>query len=251
MKGATPRRPKPANPVASSTSVKSTPRPAPASSESASIYLPTARAFTAWLETNHGTAPGGLWLAIAKKGSEPALAAAAAAAAEGGDGKEHESSALTYPLAVDVALCHGWIDGQRRGHAGQPDSFFEQRFTPRRKGSLWSARNVGRIEALTAAGKMHPTGLREVEAAKADGRWERAYAGSKEMVVAKDLEAALGLNGKGKGVGVGDKGRKFWDGLNRSQRYSFCWRVETAKTPEGRRRMIERVVQMVKEGRTF
>lgn len=234
--------PKPATATkAAGSSQDARPTTASAQTESLCIYLPTASAFTDWLASNYATAPAGIWLSIAKKGS----AAAAAIAPPG--------QPLTYQEAVDVALCYGWIDGQRRPHAGgDVENFFEQRFTPRRKRSLWSAKNVARVEELVAEGRMHEAGLREVEAAKADGRWDKAYAGSKEMVVADDLRAALGLDGDAKGGGgVGEAGRKFWETLSRTERYSFCWRVETARTPEGRRRMIERVVQMVKEGRTW
>ena len=158
----------------------------------------------------------GLWLKIAKKGSGIA--------------------SVNYAQALDVALCHGWIDGQKRGFDEQ---FFLQRFTPRRPRSLWSKINIGKVEGLIASGRMQPSGLREVEAAKSDGRWKAAYHGSGSMEVPVEFAAALAKN---------RKARAFFDTLGKSSRYSFCWRVQTAKKPETRIARAEKFVAMLAKG---
>ena len=122
-------------------------------------------AFEAWLCAN--ATSKGLWLKIAKKDSGIAT--------------------VTYAGALDVALCHGWIDGQKRGF---DDAYFLQRFTPRRPKGLWSKINIGHAERLIAAGRMRAGGLREIEAAKADGRWEAAYDGARNMETPPELAAA-------------------------------------------------------------
>jgi uncharacterized protein YdeI (YjbR/CyaY-like superfamily) len=189
------------------------------------LTFPSPAAFDAWLAAHHATSPG-IWLALAKKAAG--------------------LRSITYDEAVGCALCHGWIDGQRRRHAARPDAYFVQRFTPRRRGSLWAARNVERVAALVAAGRMREAGMREVDAAKADGRWEGAYAPPSRMGVPADWEAALdGCEGEGKGV------RAFWDGLNKTQRYSVLWRIETAKKASTRERRISEMIQMLREERTF
>lgn len=174
----------------------------------------TSAAFEAWLATHAGDR--GAWLRIAKKG-----------AAE---------KTVTYAEAIDVALCHGWIDGQRRGDDA---SFFLQRFTPRKPGSVWSKINVGHVERLTAAGRMRPGGQREIDAAKADGRWDAAYAGSATMQVPEDLAAALAAN---------RKAAAFFETIDRTNRYAFCWRVHTAKKPETRAARVEKFVAMLARG---
>jgi len=167
-----------------------------------------------WLTTNAGGK--GIWLQIAKKDSGIA--------------------SVNYAQALEVALCHGWIDGQKRGH---DERFFLQRFTPRRPRSLWSKINIGHVERLIAAGRMQSGGLREVEAAKADGRWEAAYRSFSDMEVPTELAAALKKN---------KKARAFFDQLDRTNRYAFCWRVHTAKKPETRRARAEKFVEMLAKG---
>lgn len=138
-----------------------------------------------------------------------------------------------------MALCCGWIDGQRRS---LDDGYFLQRFTPRRKASLWSKRNVGKVAVLTAAGKMLAEGLAQVEAAKADGRWERAYSGASNVVVPDDFRAAL------------DKvpgAKKVFDGLNKGDKFPFLYRLETAKKPEMRQRKMAEFLQMLARGETL
>ncbi|MET1162077.1 MAG: YdeI/OmpD-associated family protein [Pseudoxanthomonas sp.] len=172
------------------------------------------QAWEKWLSANAGGK--GIWLQIAKKGAGVA--------------------SVNYAEALEVALCHGWIDGQKRGH---DDCFFLQRFTPRRPRSLWSKINIGHAERLIAAGRMRPAGLREVEAAKADGRWEVAYGSFSDMEVPEELAAALRKNRKAKA---------FFDKLDRTNRYSFCWRVHTAKKPETRIARADKFVEMMAKG---
>jgi uncharacterized protein YdeI (YjbR/CyaY-like superfamily) len=174
----------------------------------------TAAAWEKWLAAHRDDR--GAWLKIAKKGAGIAT--------------------VTYAQALDVALCHGWIDGQKRGC---DDACFLQRFTPRRPKSLWSKINIGHVERLAAAGRMQAAGLREVEAAKADGRWQAAYAGAAEMTVPEELAAALADN---------HKARAFFDTLDKTNRYAVCWRVRTAKKPETRAARVEKLVAMLARG---
>lgn len=155
----------------------------------------------------------GLWLKIAKKGAGV--------------------PSVNYAEALDVALCHGWIDGQKRSF---DDRFFLQRFTPRRPKGLWSKINIGHVERLIAAGRMRDGGLREVEAAKADGRWDAAYDGARAMEVPPELAAALAKNRKAKA---------FFETLNSTNRYAVCWRVQTAKKPETKAKRVEALVAML------
>ena len=167
-----------------------------------------------WLSDHSGSK--GLWLKIAKKDSGIV--------------------SVNYAEALEVALCHGWIDGQKRGHDEQ---FFLQRFTPRRPRSLWSKINIGKVDALIASGPMQPPGLREVQVAKSDGRWDAAYHGASSMEVPEELAAALAKNRKAKA---------FFDALDKTSRYSFCWRVHTAKKPETRIARVQKFVAMLAKG---
>ncbi len=178
------------------------------------IHFEDAIAWERWLEANGDAA--GLWLKIAKKGSGIA--------------------SVNYAEALDVALCHGWIDGQKKGLDGQ---FFLQRFTPRRPRSLWSKINIGHVDRLVAAGRMRPAGLREVEAARADGRWDAAYASGSSMEVPEELARALAKN---------RKAAVFFDTLDRTNRYAFCWRVQTAKKQETREARARQFVAVLAKG---
>ena len=171
-----------------------------------------------WLEANHEVAPG-VWLQIAKKASG--------------------IPSVTYSEALDVALCYGWIDGQK---AGYDDDYFLQRFTPRRARSKWSKINVDRVGELVKAGRMRPAGTTQVEAAKSDGRWEAAYGGSATITVPDDLQAALDAN---------PAARDFFATINRTNRYAVLYRVHDAKRPETRAKRIATIVQMLAEGRTY
>ena len=134
--------------------------------DSSPTLFKSAKAFETWLKKNHATSDG-LWLKIAKRGvNEPSV---------------------TYPEAVEIALCWGWIDGQKKG---LDDQHFLQRFTPRRARSIWSKINVDKVAALIEAGRMQAPGYAQIEAAKADGRWAQAYDGARTSAVPEDLLAA-------------------------------------------------------------
>jgi uncharacterized protein YdeI (YjbR/CyaY-like superfamily) len=178
------------------------------------IAFDDAAAWERWLVA-HADAKG-LWLKIAKKGAGVAT--------------------VSYAEALDVALCHGWIDGQKRSF---DERFFLQRFTPRRAKSLWSKINIGHVERLIAAGRMRDGGLREIEAAKADGRWDAAYDGARNMTVPPELAEALAKNRKAKA---------FFETLNGTNRYAVCWRVQTAKKPETKAKRVEALVAMLARG---
>jgi uncharacterized protein YdeI (YjbR/CyaY-like superfamily) len=176
----------------------------------------TRAAFEKWLGKNHAK-EAGVWVRFAKKGS-------------GVD-------SLTYAEAVEVALAHGWIDGQARPHE---EPFWLQKFTPRRARSKWSRINRERAERLIQSGAMKPAGLKEVEAAKADGRWEAAYPGQKAAEVPADLAAALRRNKAAKA---------FFETLDSRNRFAIIYRVADAKKPETRARRIEQFVAMLAEGK--
>ncbi|OLN85388.1 hypothetical protein CCHL11_07989 [Colletotrichum chlorophyti] len=194
---------------------------APAASLSGTIPIilfETQSAWESWLESHHNE-PAGLWLQIGKKNAD--------------------TPTVSYDEALDVALCFGWIDGQRKSHSEQ---HFIQRFTPRRKNSLWSKRNVDKVAALVAAERMRAPGQAEVDAAKADGRWERAYSSASVMEIPLDFLSALEGN---------KEARTFFDALNKSQRYPFLWRIETTKRLETRKRKIAQFVELLAEHKTL
>lgn len=168
-----------------------------------------------WLAGQPPAAPG-IWLKIAKKASGIAT--------------------VTYSQALDVALCHGWIDGQKGSY---DEDYFLQRFTARRPRSRWSKINCDRVTALSAAGRMAPAGERQVELAKADGRWDAAYDGQRSATVPADLAAALAGN---------DAARSFFDSLDSTNRYAILYRVGAATRPATRTARIERLVAMPAEG---
>ncbi|WP_299342115.1 YdeI/OmpD-associated family protein [uncultured Pseudoxanthomonas sp.] len=180
-------------------------------------HFADAAAWERWLE-GYAASSAGVWLKIAKKGTG--------------------IPSVTYAEALDVALCHGWIDGQKKGFDAQ---FFLQRFTPRRARSIWSKINVAKIEALTAAGRMRPAGQREVDAARADGRWDAAYDGAKSMEVPPELAKALALARH-------RKAKAFFDTLDRTNRYAVCWRVQTAVKAETKQARVEKLVAMLARG---
>jgi len=174
-------------------------------------------ALEAWLEGEHLTAPG-LYVQIAKKGSG--------------------IPSVDWEQLVEVLLCFGWIDGRANR---LDDSFYLQRITPRRPRSVWSLKNVATVERLTAQGRMRPAGLAAVEAAKGDGRWERAYAGPATITVPEDLSAALDAV---------PAARAAFDGLTGQDRYSVLHRVHTATTEQTRAKRIAAVVEGLSAGAT-
>jgi uncharacterized protein YdeI (YjbR/CyaY-like superfamily) len=173
--------------------------------------------FATWLADNHETS--GLWIRIAKKATGIATV-------------DHDG-------ALAIALRYGWIDGTAQR---VDDEYYVQKFTPRTKRSRWSKINRASAERLIAAGEMHPAGLREVEAARADGRWEAAYAGPATSTVPDDLRRALDAN---------PKAAAFFTTLTSQNRYAILFRVEEAKRPETRARRIEKFVAMLERGETL
>jgi uncharacterized protein YdeI (YjbR/CyaY-like superfamily) len=176
----------------------------------------TRDAWETWLAEQHASSRG-LWLKLAKKSS----------------GFETVSRAD----ALEVALCYGWIDGQA-------DSFDEhhwlQRFTPRTPRSKWSRINREKAMRLIESGEMKPAGLREIERAKADGRWEAAYEPASTATIPDDLERALAEN---------DRAREFFAGLDSRNRYAIIYRIQDAKKPETRSRRIATYVAMLNDGK--
>lgn len=171
-------------------------------------------AWEAWLEEHH-VASEGLWLKISKKSS----------------GIE----SVSYAEALEATLCYGWIDGQRDSFDGE---YFLQRFTPRRPRSKWSKVNVGKVTKLIEEGRMMPAGLREVERAKADGRWEAAYESQSTATVPEDLQRKLDEN---------PEAAAFFATLKSANRYAILYRIQDAKRPETRARRIEKVVVLLNE----
>lgn len=173
------------------------------------VFFPDAAAFEAWLD-DHGDAQEGVWLKIAKKSSGIA--------------------SLTDDEAVDVGLCYGWISGQRRS---LDDTYYVQKYVPRRSRSRWSQVNVRKVEALTAAGRMRPSGLAEVEAAKADGRWDAAYVSQKEATVPPDLADALAASPAAAGS---------FAALGKTEQYAVILDLVTARTPETRAAHLRKAI---------
>jgi uncharacterized protein YdeI (YjbR/CyaY-like superfamily) len=173
------------------------------------------RELEAWLEENSDSSAG-VWLKIAKKGAE--------------------EPSVTYAEALELALCFGWIDSQKRGF---DDQHFLQRFTPRRPRGRWSKINREKAEALIADGRMRPAGLAEVEAARADGRWEAAYAGQRTAAVPPDLQRELDAN---------PTAAKFFASLDSANRYAILYRLQEAKKPETRERRLKKFLAMLERG---
>ena len=182
------------------------------------VEFPSRDAWSAWLD-EHESDAAGVWLKLERKGTSPAP--------------------LTHPEALEVAIAHGWIDGTRRR---LDERCYIQRFTPRRPRSKWSQINRAKAEELIERGEMTAAGLAEVERARADGRWDAAYAGQRAMTVPDDLEAALAAN---------PAAAAFFDQLDSRNRYSILYRIDDAKKPETRTRRIETFVAMLNEGRTI
>ncbi len=186
--------------------------------EAIELTVPDRAAWRAWLVEHHdGSAR--VWLTLAKKGTT-------------------EPTSLRYDDALEEALCFGWIDGlTQRVDAAT----YRQRFTPRRARSTWSQRNVGRVERLTADGRMHPAGIAEVERAKADGRWQSAYSGQADLDVPDELAAALAAE---------PRAQAMFDILTKQNRYAVLYRIGDAKRAETRARRIAQFVAMLARGET-
>lgn len=172
-------------------------------------------AFRAWLADNASKAPG-IWLKVYKKDSGV--------------------TSINYSEALDEALCYGWIDGQVKKY---DELAYLQKFTPRRAKSMWSKRNIENVERLTKAGLMTEAGLREVEAAKADGRWAQAYDKPSDMQVPEFFLTMLSQH---------PKANAFYETLNRANTYAIAWRLQTAKTEETRLKRAEKLIAMLVAG---
>jgi uncharacterized protein YdeI (YjbR/CyaY-like superfamily) len=171
-------------------------------------------AWAVWLEENHASSSG-LWLRLAKKAAD--------------------LESLSYAEALEVALCYGWIDGQKKSY---DESSWLQKFTPRRARSIWSKINREKAEALIASGRMKAAGREAVESAKQDGRWEAAYDSPSNATVPDDFQAELDKNAEAKA---------FFATLNSTNRYAILIRIQTAKKAETRARRIEQFISMLEK----
>ncbi|GBL44532.1 putative periplasmic membrane protein [Sulfuriferula multivorans] len=161
---------------------------------------------------NHSTSPG-VWLQIAKKGAA--------------------IPSVSYDEAIEIALCFGWIDGKKQTHDEQ---FWLQKFTRRSAKSVWSKINKEKALALIKAGNMKPAGLKQIESAKTDGRWDAAYDSASKATVPSDFQSALDANARARG---------FFEALDSRNRYAVLFRIQTVKKAETRARRIAQFVQML------
>ena len=170
------------------------------------------RAWETWLAKNHARSPG-VWLRLARKASGLA--------------------SVTYAEALEIALCYGWIDGQKKPESA---TAWLQRFVPRTERSIWSRINREKAKALIEAGRMTPAGLAAIERAKANGRWETAYDSHRSATVPSDLQAELDRN---------PRAAEFFATLDSANRYAVLFRIQTARKPETRQRRIHQFVAML------
>lgn len=182
------------------------------------IEFETAEAFETWLLENHDNS-NGLWLKIFKKNS----------------GKK----TISYAEALDVALCYGWIDGQKQAHDEQA---WLQKFCPRRAKSIWSKINIGHVERLINERRMRPAGLQAVERAKADGSWEKSYDSPTQMTIPEDFLKELSKN---------KKAEAFFMGLNKTNLFAIGFRLQTAKKQETREKRMKEIIEMLAKGEKF
>jgi uncharacterized protein YdeI (YjbR/CyaY-like superfamily) len=182
------------------------------------LAFETPRQWEAWLAKNHERSSG-VWLRIYKKGSG--------------------QPSVTYAEALDAALCYGWIDSLKRSLDG---ASWVQRFGPRRARSPWSRINTGHAERLIKAGRMKAAGLKEIEAAREDGRWQRAYDSPRASAVPADFLEALARDKKAKA---------FFDGLNKANLFAITYRLQTAKKPETREKRMKAILAMLARGEKF
>ncbi len=181
--------------------------------EAAVIAFRDAAAFEAWLDA-HVDLRAGVWLKLAKKGSGV--------------------SSLTAEEAVDLGLCYGWISGQRKPY---DETYYLQKYVPRRPGSRWSQVNVAKVEELLAAGRMRPPGLAEVASAKADGRWAAAYQSQRNATIPPDLAAALAAS---------PQAAQAFDALSKTQQYAVILNLETARTATTRAARLRNAMTALK-----
>lgn len=176
------------------------------------ISFATQQDWEAWLNEHH-TDTKGLWLKIAKK--------------------ETGIPSVSYPEALESALCYGWIDGQK---ASYDDKYWLQKFTPRSPKSMWSKVNCDKATSLIAAGRMQPAGLRQVQLARADGRWDLAYESQSKITVPDDFQRELDKN---------QEAKEFFSTLNSVNRYAILRRIQISKKPETRAARIEKFIDML------
>jgi uncharacterized protein YdeI (YjbR/CyaY-like superfamily) len=182
------------------------------------IEFKTAKAFETWLAKNHDHSKG-IWLKLYKKDS----------------GKK----TISYAEALDVALCYGWIDGQKQAYDEQA---WLQKFCPRKAKSIWSKINTGHVERLIKEGRMRPAGLEVVEKAKADGSWEKAYDSPSKITIPEDFLKELSKN---------KKAEAFFKGLNKTNLFSIGFRLQTAKKQETREKRMKEIIKMLAKGEKF
>ncbi len=182
------------------------------------VFFENEKEWEKWLASHFDSSPG-VWLRIAKKSAD--------------------LESVTYQEALDVALCHGWIDGQKKKF---DDESWLQKFTPRGKRSIWSKINREKTAVLIANQRMKPAGLAAIERAKANGQWESAYDPHSTAVVPEDFQKALEKS---------RKAAKFFETLSRQNRYAILWRIQTAKKEETRKRRIAEFIEMLKAGETL
>lgn len=171
-----------------------------------------------WLSKNYEQTTG-FWMRIYKKGSNV--------------------KSINYAEALDEALCYGWIDGQKKSYDEQS---FLQRFTPRRSRSIWSKRNIENVGRLEKEGRLKPSGLKEIEAAKADGRWTAAYDSPSRMQVPDYFINELLKN---------KEAFAFYESLNKTNKYAITWRLQTAKKPETREKRMKQILEMLEKKEKF
>lgn len=182
------------------------------------IEFKTAKSFETWLLKNHDNS-NGLWLKIFKKGSGV--------------------KTVSYAEALDVALCYGWIDGQKNAFDEQA---WLQKFCPRRTKSIWSKINIGHTERLINEGRMKPAGLKAIEQAKADGSWAKAYDSPSKMAIPEEFLKELSKN---------KKAEAFFKGLNKANLYAIGFRLQTAKKQETREKRTKEIIAMLAKGEKF
>ena len=182
------------------------------------IEFKTAETFETWLVENYDNS-NGVWLKIFKKNSG--------------------EKTISYAEALDVALCYGWIDGQKQAFDEQ---VWLQKFCPRREKSIWSKINIGHVERLINEGRMRPAGLKAIEKAKANGSWEKAYDSPSKMTMPEDFLKELSKN---------EKAAAFFRGLNKTNLFSIGFRLQTAKKQETREKRMKEIIEMLAKGEKF
>ena len=182
------------------------------------IPFATKHIWEQWLEENHQN-PDGIWLRFYKKGSG--------------------IPSVNYAEALDVALCYGWIDAQLKSI---DQHSYKQHFSPRRPRSIWSKRNIEHIERLMADGRMKPAGIKQVENAKSDGRWQQAYDSPSNMTLPEDFLIDLKKN---------EQAYDFYETLSKTNKYAICWRLQTAKRSETKQKRKQEILEMLGRGEVF